>query len=224
MALRAIPPLFEHKGSRRVTAPALEPVQPEELRTFLKEDVSEFGDSEATRLIQMARNFIEELTGIAFIEQTWELLLDRWPGYGEPWWDGVREGHIGELRGKARPIELPRYPLISINAVTTYDISDAETVVPVAQTFNIDTVSRPGRMSLKAGQVWPVATRGFDAVRILYTAGFGDVAGDVPPVLRDAVLLTAAYYYNHRGECDMADAWKKSGAAPSVSLYTSRGI
>lgn len=224
MALRPPAPTFDFRAHRLVTAPAVEPVSADELRTMLKEDVSELGDSEAERLIASARQFIEELSGIALITQTWELVLDRWPGYGEPWWDGVREGHISELRGNAKPVALPRYPLQSVNAVSTFDLNDAETVVSVSAVFNIDLAARPGRMHLKAGQTWPIATRNFDAIRVRYTAGFGDAPADVPPVLRDAVLMLAAYHYNHRGECDMSEAWKKSGTASSVSLYMSRGV
>lgn len=224
MSLRVSSPVNPHRGDKLVTAPAIEPVSAGELRTFLKEDVSEFGDNEANRLIQMARNFIEELTGIAFIEQTWLLVLDRWPGYNDVWWDGVREGHISEISGRPKPIQLSRYPLISVDTVTTYDEADNDTAVVVANLFNIDTASTPGRMMLKHGQTWPIASRGFAAVEIEYTAGFGDTAGAVPPTLRDAILTLAAYYYNHRGECDMKEAWQKSGASALTSLYVSRGI
>jgi hypothetical protein len=224
MSLRQPAPTFDFRGHRLITAPAVEPVSADELRTMLKEDVSELGDSEAERLIASARQFVEEITGIALITQEWEMTLDRWPGYGEPWWDGVREGHVSQLKGRAKPVTLPRYPLQSVDSVKTYDLGDTETTITVSTVFNVDLAARPGRMHLKAGQTWPIATRDFDAIHIGYTAGFGDAPADVPPVLRDAVLLLAAYHYNHRGECDMSEAWKKSGVAASASLYMSRGI
>lgn len=225
MALR--PSVAQHpgRGNRLVTAPAVEPVTATELRTQLKRTGDELPDAEAETLITEARQFIEEYSGLALITQTWRLTMDGWPGYVEPWWDGVREMAISAL-ATGNPITLvfPRYPLSAVSSVKTYDEDDAETVVSISSTFNIDTEQRPGRMRLKPGQVWPSATRGFNAVQIDYVAGFGAAAGNVPVSLRGAVLSLAAYYYDHRGECDMTEAFCKSGADTSVRMHMIRGL
>jgi hypothetical protein len=225
MVLRANSPNFPPRGSRLVTAPAIEPVTATELRTELRTDATALPDAEANGIIAQARNMIEEMTALALINQTWRLTLDQWPGYIEPWWDGVRQTSITELTGgRPRVITFPRYPLSSVTSVLTFDEAGASTSHTVATYFVVDTENRPGRLGLKAGQLWPTATQAINAIQIDYVAGFGATAAAVPPVLRAAVLGLSAYYYDHRGECDMRQAYAKSGAGDSASAYASRGV
>lgn len=225
MALRPAIPQFTHRGNRRVSGPAAEPVTAAEFRTFVKADVGVVSDAEANSYITQAREFIEEIEGIAFVNETWRLSLDNWPGYIEPWWDGVREMAVTELTsGRPRVLYFPRYPLSSVSSVKTYDEASNETTVTINQVFDVDTESRPGRLGLKFGQTWPTATRPINAIQIDYVAGFGAAATDVPVGLRAAVLNLAGYYYEHRGECDMRTAYMKSGASDVLAAYRSRGI
>lgn len=213
------------RGHRRTTAPAVEPVTATELRTFLREDSAGLPDATAELYIKQAREFLEEATGLAFIAQSWKMTLDNWPGYCEPWWDGVRQMAISELTsGRAIDLTLPRYPLTGITSVTTFDEAGNSTVHVVADYFNIDTQRMPGRMGLKFGALWPQATQALNAIEIVYTAGFGATATDVPALLRGAVLDLAGYYYSHRGECDLAEAAKKSGALDKAAMFASRGL
>lgn len=225
MALRPAISYNLHKGNLRVAAPAIEPCTEMELRTYLKMGETELPDEPALAFITMAREFIEEMTGLALIEQTWQLHLDRWPGYMDQWWDGVRETSITELSsGPAKILTFPRMPLIEILSVKVYDEADAEKEISVSSTFTVDAVSRPGRLSLKRGQFWPATTRELKAICIEYTAGFGDSAADVPATLRSAVLLFAAYIHEHRGECDMREAYEKSGANSLTRTFAVRGL
>lgn len=50
------------------------------------------------------------------------------------------------------------------------------------------------------------------AILVEYQAGFGADVADVPAVIRQAIIMTAAYQYEHRGECAAGDALRKSGA------------
>lgn len=225
MSLRSNSPEFPHRGNRQITAPAIEPVTATELRTELRTDSTSMPDAEANGIIAQARNMIEEMSGLALINQTWRLTLDQWPGYIEPWWDGVRQTSVTELLGgRPRTITFPRYPLSAVSAVRTYNEAGTPTTQTIATYFIVDIESRPGRMGLKTGQLWPTASQAINAIQIDYVAGFGTAAADVPPVLRAAVLILAAYYYDHRGECDMRMAYAKSGAGDSVLAYISRGI
>lgn len=225
MALRPAYVQYPPRGHRRVVQPAIEPVTETELRTHVKADILMLPDSEAKRLIAQAREFIEEMYGIAIINQTWRLSLDAWPGYETPWWDGVREMAITELQsGRPKVLHLPRYPLSSIASVKVYDEASLETVLNVASIFDVDTESRPGRLALKFGQLWPLATRPTNAVVIEYVAGFGALVTDVPAGVRAAVLLQAGYFYDHSGECDMRTAFAKSGTADIMAAYSLRGL
>ena len=225
MSLRMNPSPFQARGHTRTVAPLTEPVTPTELRTFLREDPAEFPDDVADLYIAQAREYLEEMTGLAFIEQTWKMTLDNWPGYVEPWWDGVRQIAISELTGGAgKAVTLPRYPLIDVTDVTVYDEGDVNTVIAVSTVFVIDTQQKPGRLGLRSGQLWPIATRDMNAIEITYEAGFGADASEVPALLRGAVLDLAGYYYSHRGECDLAGAAAKSGALNKAAMFASRGM
>lgn len=218
MSLRAPVSLHQHRGSVIVTPPTAEPVTPQELLLHLRTDATDFPNAAA--FVTDARHEIENITGLAMLTQSWRLALDRWPTGGEAWWDGVREGSIGDLYGNAvRSIELPKWPLQSITSCTVYDEASNSTAVTVANVFDVDLYRMPGRMTLKRGQTWPVALRASNAIEIVYVAGYTSAA-NVPPPLKRAVKQLAAYLYSHRGdECDPKQAFVDSGAASILSSY-----
>jgi hypothetical protein len=218
MSLRTPYPLYQHRGSVLVTAPTAEPVSAAELLAHVREDKSNFLD--ALDYVKDARQDIENRAGIAFITQTWRLALDRWPTGGEPWWDGVRDGSIAELYGNAaRAVALPKWPLASITSVTVYDEDSNSSAVTVADVFDVDAYSRPGRMTLKRGQTWPVALRGSNAIEIVYVAGYTSSA-NVPAPMKRAIKQLAAYNYAHRGDdCSPDEAYSASGAESIMAQY-----
>ena len=67
---------------------------------------------------------------------------------------------------------------------------------------------------------FPIVTLDEDelALDVTYTSGYGTI-DDVPISIKMAVLNLAAYMYEHRGECDAAQALYKSGAANMVASY-----
>lgn len=223
MALRNSQPLYQQRGSKINTAPASEPVSAAELRTYAVADATLLPDADAEAYIATARQYIEDMTGIAMVTQTWDLSLDRWPSTREPWWDGVRQIAINEINGTPDVVSLPRYPLQSVSAVTTYDESGNSTAVTVADVFDVDSYGVPGRMVLKNSATWPVALRNSNAILITYVAGYGDAA-DVPKPLAQAVKQFAGYLFDHRGGCDMNDGYMKSGAAGLAAGYSVKSI
>jgi hypothetical protein len=218
MSLRAPVSLYQHRGSVLVTAPTSEPVTAAELLLHVREDAANFRD--ALSYIKDARQEIENRSGLAFITQSWRLSLDRWPTGGEAWWDGVRDGSAAELYGNAvRAIALPKWPLASITSVKVYDEASTETSVTVATSFDVDTYSRPGRLSLKRGQTWPVALRSSNAIEIVYVAGYTSSL-NVPLPMKRAVKQLAAYNYSHRGDdCSPDEAYTASGAESLMAQY-----
>jgi len=55
--------------------------------------------------------------------------------------------------------------------------------------------------------------REINAIEIVYTAGFGDAATAVPPVVKRAVKQIAAYLYTHKGDdCGADDALAAAGS------------
>ncbi len=221
MSLRHTVSLHDHRGNRIDTAPAVEPVTAEELRAHLREESETLPDAEAEALIKEARQWIEDKVGIAFVTQTWVLTLDRWPTGGNEWWDGVRQGHINTLdnNGHLIDVEIPRWPLQTISGVNTYDEDGNATAVTVADVFDVDASSIPGRMSLQRGATWPVAMRANNAIEVTYVSGYGDAVSDVPYPLIRAVKQLASALYTNRGDCEGGDMMKISGAASIMRDY-----
>lgn len=208
MSLRPSISLHQHRGHVRTVAPVAEPVTADELRAQLAETTGGLPDTQAEALIAEARELIEEMTGLALMPQTWRLALDHWPAGQELWWDGTRQGAIGDMHapGSLRAVELPRYPLASITSVTVYDEASNPASVNVAATFDVDLYRRPGRMVLRSGATWPVALRGSNAIEVLYVAGYASAAA-VPALLKRAVKQVAAYLHSHYGDdCQPEDA------------------
>ena len=221
MTLRQAVPLYQQRGSVLVTGPGTEPVTATELRTHLRTDSAELPDAEANALIADARAEIENMTGLAFISQSWRLALDQWPAGGEAWWDGVREMSITELyrTNILQSVTLPRWPLVSITSITTYDEDSNSTSITTANVFDVDTYRTPGRITLKRGQTWPIALRANNAIEIVYVAGYANAAA-VPSTMKRAVKQLAAFLYAHRGDdCDPSQAYVDSGAQSIMTQF-----
>jgi len=225
MSLRSPVQVNNPRGSVIVTQPAIEPVTAAEFKAHVRDDA--LTDPEALAWVTIARAYIEKMNNLACITQTWRLALDMWPAGKQVWWDGWRQGSRAELYGPASysAVILPRYPLASIDSVTTYDTADDPTSITVATTFNVDTYRTPGRVTLKSGATWPTALRETNGIEIDYIAGYGSAATDVPTPLRQAILMMAAYIYEHRGDgCTPGDAYKISGAQGLADIYKSKAI
>ena len=222
MSLRQSAKLFPFRGHVRIVDPAVEPVTPGALREHLVETVTGLPDAMATGFIQASREHIEEVTGLAIINQTWRLVYDCWPAIRDEWWGGVREGSISMLGGPSSEVAvaLPRYPLGSVDAVSVFATNGDETVIDVAATFDVDIYQKPGRMALKFGKTWPIALRPTNGVQIDYIAGYGASGDDVPQSIKLAVMMMAGHLYTHRGDgCTAAEAYKASGAASLAGSY-----
>ena len=222
MSLRPSSDLYAPRGHVLVTAPASEPVTKTELRMQLRASATTLDDTEADALIAEARQFIEDKYSVAMINQSWQVAFDDWPVSRESWWDGVKQGALSELNGGGY-VPLPRWPLSSVTTVTTYNSAGTGTAATVAAVFDVDTYQRPGRLCLKDGQTWPTATRTTNGVEIVYVAGYGSSASDVPAPMKRAVRLLAAYMYEHRGDgCETGAA--KSGADIIMDIYRVRRL
>lgn len=221
MAIRSPVQAYMPRGSTLVTGPTVEPVAVSEVKAQLQIDGTA-DDALIADYITEAREEIEQANGMALITQTWRLSIDRWPSGKAEWWDGIKEGSIGDLYGPASFVSLaiPRYPLQTVSSVTVYDEDSNPTAVVIADTFDIDTYSLPGRMSLKFGATWPIALRANNAIIIQYVAGYGATGADVPAAIKRAIKQMVAYMYTHRGDdCDPADAYHASGAAQIMGRY-----
>jgi hypothetical protein len=178
-----------------LTGPSSEPVTEAEAMAHLRLD----GEEELAQLhgaIRAARHAVENWTGRALISQSWRFMLDAWPGErGSAWWDGTRPGPVGG--SAARFIEMPKPPLISVQQVLLFNDA-GEPVVFDAANYFVDAASAPGRLALRNSAAAPAPQRPVNGLQIDFTCGYGAAPGDLPPPLRQAVLMLTAHYFEHR--------------------------
>ncbi len=180
---------------RLIAAPLAEPLNLAETKTFLRVDAAD-EDAYISALIVTARMWVEKKIGRALITQTWDYVLDAWPGSSaNGWWDGVREKPVtGPSR---RAVELPLPPLQSVSSVKTYDDADQTTLFDPSN-YLVDSTRLPGRLVLRSNQVWPSVTRAANGVEIRFIAGYGDNASDVPGAFKQALFILVAHWFENR--------------------------
>jgi uncharacterized phiE125 gp8 family phage protein len=90
---------------------------------------------------------------------------------------------------------LPVAPVAGIVSVTLVDAAGGEVVVPASSYRLVKDVHRP-RLAGKGSSLPTIPNEG--AVKVVFDAGFGMAWTDIPVDLRQAVLLLAGEYYEHR--------------------------
>ncbi len=159
-----------------IAGPGVEPVSVAEMRAYLRLD-DEAEDELVAALITAARLLVEAACGRQLVEQTWRILLDRWP--------------------QGRILRLPLSPLIRVDRVRVFDASGAPSDVSAAL-YRVEASSDPPRLIVDATAPEPgLAAQG---IALDVVVGFGASAGDVPATLRQAVRVLVARWFEHRGD------------------------
>lgn len=160
----------------RLAAPAEDVVSLAEVKAQMRVDHDD-DDTLIAAMIAAAHDLVDGTgaLGRAMVTQTWGQWTDQAPA-----WVPLRMGPV--------------------QALTAVDYYDASGVLQSA-TLGEFELFRDGDLYLakpKAGYAWPTAQVRPDAIRVSYTAGFGDAATDVPAGLRAALKLIVAHWYEHR--------------------------
>jgi uncharacterized phiE125 gp8 family phage protein len=170
--------------------PAAEPVTLSEVKTYLRVDGTE-EDSTIAGLISASREYIERSTRRTMIYTAYRLTLDKFPGWED--------------------LELPRSPAQELAANTLvgiayatpriryWDMDGNQITMVEGDTYELLLSDNPPRIVLPPTELWPITMayqRG--AVEVDFIAGYGEAAGSVPPMLRQAVKILAAHWYEHR--------------------------
>lgn len=169
------------RGSRDVlcaqstrTAPAKEPILPEELKEAGRIDYTEH-DPALQHLITESRMWAEENElQRCLITQT---VTEKFPSF---------PSDVLELRWN------------SVRSITSvvYTDSDGDSQTLATSVYELGEHLGRGVVRLKYAQVWP-ATRGHpDSVTVTYVAGYGDDRHDVPLPIRQAMKAYAVYRYD----------------------------
>lgn len=167
---------------RLITPPSVEPISLIEAKSHLRVDHST-DDTLISAMIAAARIYCEQWTARAFVTQSWELVIDKFP---------------------AAEILIPLPPLQSVISVK-YDDSSGNEVILATDQYEVDTVNQPGWVVPITGG-WPTSTwEGINSVRILFVAGYDasldsppDLAANVPQSLKAAMYLYLGQLYDQR--------------------------
>ncbi len=157
----------------RTGAPSVEPVTLAEAKAHLRvTNLSE--DALIGGLISAAREDVERTTGMALIDQTWRLVLDHWP-----------QGNMAAL---------VRHPVKQVLSVTMFG-SEGEASIVGPNDYQVDALSRPARLHFERE---PDRLRVMNGLEIDFLAGFGEAGTDVPDLIKRAILLLVAHWYEFR--------------------------
>jgi hypothetical protein len=195
----------------RVTLPEIEPVTLTEMIQQAREFASlpAAAQTQLTGLIVAAREWVEDYTGRALIDQTWRLTLrsrfhtyiggDSVSGYnlggvGSGWF-GAREWlhwlRVGEIL-------LRKAPILAITSFVSVDAAGVETAI-ASTTYELrEKASKWPRLVPLSGATWPS-----NDLRITFRAGFADRLGSpqqgaemVPEPFKQAIKLYAEALYD----------------------------
>lgn len=162
-----------------VTPPAEEPVSLDEAKAHLRVD-HDTDDDLITALIAAARQFAETFTRRAFVTQTWRLELDAFPA----------------------EIRLPRSPIQAVTSVQYVDEAGSTQTLG-SSLYVLDKATEPARLIPAYDQSWPAARNFTAALKVTYTAGYGDAAA-VPQAIKQALLLLIGHWYERREAVSVA--------------------
>lgn len=138
--------------------------------------------SAATAMFDAAGN---GYLGRALVTQRWSLVSGGFPASGR--------------------VVLPVPTVQQVVSVTYYDADNAEQTL-TASSYRLTVNGEFAHVDLVSGQSWPATYNRSDAVTILYDAGYGDAASDVPQVIRQAISIVADGFYKERADAESLPA------------------
>jgi uncharacterized phiE125 gp8 family phage protein len=164
------------------TAPTVEPVTLAEAKLFARIETDQTADDGlVTALIVAARQTVEAQTGRALIDQTWTATLDELP--------------------QAGIFELMKRPILSVTSIKAYNEDGTSDAVNVSTDIILD--GQNGRVSLKSTAASITGDRSTNVYEIVYKAGYGTAASNVPEWAKLAIKQMVAHWYEHRESLGM---------------------
>ena len=182
--------LFRDRGVLRnsvvvvTTPPAAEPVSLALVKEHLRID-SDVDDTLLTMYATVARSMIEAYTGRVLVTQTLTWTVQE-----------VDPRRTEALLWMPTTLDLPRGPVQSVTSVTTRDATGADTVLDPSN-YTLDATLVPAKLRVTYGSV----VGQLQHVQVVFVAGYGPASAVQLP-LHQAILVTAAYIYEHRGDTE----------------------
>lgn len=187
-----------------ITAPTFEPVTLAEAKEHLNLVGDSGQDDWVEREIAAARQHVENITGRALAQQTWDWLL---PEFG--YWDGTYRFDGTRYPGAAASpaFTIPKAPLLSVTHIKYVDSDGAEQTIGSSDYRVIAPVGPAcgyGLVDPISTYSWPSIASQRDAVRIRFVAGYPSTTGspatadDVPGPIKDAIMLLISDRWENR--------------------------
>jgi uncharacterized phiE125 gp8 family phage protein len=174
-----------------ITPPAAEPLALADIKQYLRIDTDMTGDDAyITALITVARQYCEDFQHRAYITQTWELALSKFP-----------RGENDRLNdNQQRPIiEIPKGNLQSIVSFSYTDYSGTVSTLASPTNYLISTRGILGRLIPPYGVIWPsTPLLPIDPIVIRYICGYGDSADKIPQKIIQAMMMLVSHWYANR--------------------------
>jgi uncharacterized phiE125 gp8 family phage protein len=155
---------------RVISAPLIEPVSLAEVKDQLGINDTR-SDGLLSRRIVEARQWAESYTGRAFMQQTREIR-----------WDCFVDRH-----------ECPS--ALTVSSVKYIDTNGVEQTVSSSD-YTLDTYAFIPFVQSAYDISWPWTRRERNAVRIQFTAGYGDTVESVPALIKEALILLVGHWTN----------------------------
>jgi uncharacterized phiE125 gp8 family phage protein len=159
-----------------INPPVVEPISLEEVKQHLRIAGSD-EDIILLSMIKQAREFCEDFQNKKYITQTLELVIDSFPRY-----------NYISFRNCS--------PVQCVESIKYYDTNGQEFIFD-NNNYIVDTDSFVNRIVLGYCKLWPIVQlQPINAVRIRFTAGFGDGVESVPETVKWAMILHMRLLYD----------------------------
>lgn len=204
----------------RVQAPAAEPVSLAECKVAMTvDDDFTADDAFITMLIAAAREYAEGYCNRSFLTQKWCLTLDSFT-------DPSARGR-GPFMGN---VQIEKAPIQSIDSIVYVDMAGVVQTItapgttgqtstaPNQSKFVVDLNGPVGKLAPAFGQIWPITLPQMSAVKINFTAGYGDDGTNVPMLVKTWIKIRVATLYQNREEVAVMPRGKVE-ALPYVDRY-----
>ena len=170
---------MKYRSLTTLTEPVTEPVSLVEAKAYLRVDNTD-EDTLIGTLITAARQWVESYLDRALILRQLVLRLDTFPV----------------------EIELPQPPLSTFGTTTavsvTYTLATGTTATLSSSEYRIDRTSTPGVLRQNYSGSWPGHLNDYNSIAVTYWAGYGSDEGDIPPAIKNAILLMVGHLFENR--------------------------
>lgn len=161
-----------------ITPPAVEPITTLQAISYGRLGTLDAAETAyLTGLIKAAREYCEKQQNRAYITQTWEMSLSKWPSV----------------------IRLPKGSLKTVESVKYTDSTGVVHTLAVNTDYIVTTRGILGGIVPPHGCSWPTTELyPIDPIVIKYTCGYGSASTDVPLGIVQAMYMLIVHWWDHR--------------------------